>query len=332
MPPNDIPWTYIADQIGRRKCTPVISNRLILDLLFDKQNVAAAWAKDAGYPLADVENTALVAQYISVTQRDTSRAKADYLHFLRQQLLNRAAQDSAVAPTLLEQARRERGLSFSQLAGDRLGYPHSAQPHDTPLGLLASFDMPIYLTTSPHLFLEGALRGVGKAPRTEMYAWHDGLDEEMPEAYRPDPDFVPSVEAPLVYHFHGIDEYPDSLVLTEDDHLEFLEHVIHDFREAGKMPNAVRNAISSSILILIGYNVHSWELRAVLQELLRDQPRRPRSVAIQLDPSTANGVTDRDRFQEFLQLYLAQDRYRFDVFWGDTQSFLEKLWETWQSP
>ena len=84
-------------------------------------------------------------------------------------------------------------------------------------------------------------------------------------------------------------------------------------------------------MILIGYNVHSWELRAVLQELLRDQPRRPRSVAIQLDPSAANGVTDRDRFQEFLQLYLAQDRYRFDVYWGDTQSFLTKLWETWQS-
>jgi len=331
MPPNEIPWTHIADQISRKKCTPIVSNRLILELLFEQQNVAAAWAKKAGYPLADVDNIALVAQYISVTQRDVYRAKADYLHFLRQQLLTRAAQNPAIAPALLDQARRERGLSFSQLAGDRLGLPHSADPHATPLGLLASFDMPIYLTTSPHLFLEGALRGVGKQPHTEMYAWHDGLDEGIPDAFRPDPDFVPTVETPLVYHFHGLDEYPDSLVLTEDDHLEFLENVIHDFREAGKMPNAVRNAISTCILILIGYNVHSWELRTVLQELLRDQPRRPRSVAIQLDPSAMNGVTDRDRFQEFLQLYLAQDRYRFDVYWGDTQSFLAKLWETWQS-
>ena len=84
------------------------------------------------------------------------------------------------------------------------------------------------------------------------------------------------------------------------------------------------------ILILLGYNIRSWEMRVILQELIRDQPRRPRSVAIQIDPHDMPDIVDTDRFQEYMQMYLAQDKYRFDVYWGDTLSFLKQLWETWQ--
>ena len=106
--------------------------------------------------------------------------------------------------------------------------------------------------------------------------------------------------------------------------------MIHDFREIGKMPNAVRNAISSTILILLGYNLRSWEMRVILQELIRDQPRRPRSVAIQIDPLDTPEILDSARFQEYVQMYLAQDRYRFDIYWGDALSFLKQLWSAWQ--
>ncbi len=329
MPNTDISWTYIADQINRKKCTPVISNQLILSSLYPAENVATEWAKSADYPLADSDNIALVAQYLSVTYRDNYRAKTEYLQFLKQRYLAAAEQDTSINATVLDQVRRERGLSLSQLAGERLGYPPAGE-QENALNLLAAFDMPIYLTTTPHLFLEIALRNLGKRPRTEVYAWHEALEEVIPPEYKADPDFQPTADEPLVYHLHGLDEFPDSLVLTEEDHLDFLGNVIHDFREIGKMPNAVRNAISSSILILLGYNVRSWEMRVILQELIRDQPRRPRSVAIQLDPHDMPDILDTDRFQEYMQMYLAQDKYRFDVYWGDTLSFLKQLWETWQ--
>lgn len=328
MPNNEIAWSYIADQINRKKCTPVISNQLILSALFPGQTVVNEWAKSGGYPLADA-NLALVAQYLSVTYRDAYRAKTEYLAFLKQRYLAAAAQDATLDQTVLDQVRRERSLSFSQLVGDRLGYP-AVGDTENPLNLLAAFDMPIYLTTSPHLLLETALRNLNKRPRTEVYTWHPSLEEIIPADYHHNPDFQPTTDAPLVYHLHGLDEFPDSLVLTEEDHLDFIGNVIHDFREIGKMPNAVRNAISSTILILLGYNVQSWEMRVILQELIRDQPRRPRSVAIQLDPHDMPEILDSARFQEYVQMYLAQDKYRFDIYWGDALTFLKQLWSAWQ--
>ncbi|GIK75494.1 MAG: hypothetical protein BroJett021_44820 [Chloroflexota bacterium] len=328
MPNNEISWSFIADQINRRRCTPVISNQLILGTLFPNAAVAAEWARTGNYPLADT-NLAMVAQYLSVTYRDAYRAKTEYLQFLKQRFLVAAEQEGVIDRGLLDQVRRERALSVSQLVGERLGVP-AVGDLENPLNLLAAFDMPIFLTTSPHLLIETALRNLGKRPRTEVYAWHPALEDVIPPEYHPDPNFQPTVDAPLVYHLHGLDEFPDSLVLTEEDHLDFVSNVIHDFREIGKMPNAVRNAISSTILILLGYNMRSWEMRVILQELIRDQPRRPRSVAIQLDPLDAPEILDSARFQEYVQMYLAQDKYRFDIYWGDALSFLKQLWNAWQ--
>ena len=62
----------------------MISNQLILGSLYPAENVATEWAKSADYPLADGDNIALVAQYLSVTYRDTYRAKTEYLQFLKQ--------------------------------------------------------------------------------------------------------------------------------------------------------------------------------------------------------------------------------------------------------
>ena len=51
--------------------------------------------------------------------------------------------------------------------------------------------------------------------------FEDG-EARFPRNYRPGRD------QPLVYHMHGFDEYPASLVLTEDDYLEFLVAILRD--------------------------------------------------------------------------------------------------------
>lgn len=326
--PDAIAWSYIAEQIDRKKCTPVVSDQLILETLFPRRALATEWARSSQCPLADT-SLPLVAQYLSVTYRDAYRAKTEYLRFLTQRYLEVAERDMNLSRSLLDQVRRERGLSFSRPIGERLGYPAPGDMENS-LNLLAAFDMPIFLTTSPYLLLETALRNLNKRPRTEVYLWHPLLETIIPPEFHPDPDFRPTVDEPLVYHLHGLDEFPDSLVLSEEDHFDFISNIIHDFREIGKMPNAVRNAISSTILILLGYNMQSWEMRIILQELIRDQPRRPRSVAIQLDPRDLPNTVDADRFQEYVQLYLSQDKFRFDIDWGDALSFLKRLWQAWQ--
>ena len=121
-------------------------------------------------------------------------------------------------------------LSFAQFC-DKFAYPAFDNPDD-PFLLLASLDLPIYITTDFHDFLEMALRKAGKRPRSDLCRWRSEL-KGIPSAFdEPFPDgrpYDPDPETPLVYHLFGRDEDPASLVLTEDDHLEFLAATYQDF-------------------------------------------------------------------------------------------------------
>lgn len=326
MSNTDIDWSYIVQEIYRTTCAPIISNGVINSSLFGSKNVVQAWAEEIGYPLADGGNVTRVAQFLSVTQQDPARAKSGYLQFLKESLLGWARTEPGANPSFLDQVEREmRRLTFSQLATERLHHPDFKNEPDNPLSILAALDIPVYLTTSHHHFMEAALRATDKTPHTQVYAWREGMEHNIPSEFRTDQGFEPDVKAPLVYHLHGIDDYPDSLVLTEDDHLEFLVYVAKDFKELGGTHDKVRNAISSSLLILLGYDLHAWDLRVLLAGLIKDMPRRPRSFAIQLKSGQVKGIKDSKQFREYLQksFGLAQ----FDVYWGDPQSFMLSLWK-----
>lgn len=322
---NNIAWDFIIEQIDQNKCTPIIGNQVVNGSLFERNSVVRAWAKEINYPLTDSDNLTRVAQFMSVIQKDVARAKSSYLNFLRSSLLHLAEQDASFAPDFLDQLKRERSLTFSQLAADRLKYPDLSEDSEHPLKILADLDISVYLTTSPHRFLEVALRGNGKSPRTEVYAWHDGLEDNLPDDCQTDLDFIPSVESPLIYHLHGIDDYPSSLVLTEDDHLEFIVNVTRDFPKVDVIPSAVRNALASSLLLLLGYDLHAWDLRVLLQGLIRGRPHRPRSFAIQLQPDSEQAIKNLDQFEQYLREYFSQAE--FDVYWGDVTGFAKSLWD-----
>ena len=328
MPGSSIDWYFITEQISQRKFAPIISNQIIGSTLFGSHDTVRAWAEKIQYPLADSDNLTRVAQFLSATIQDSARAKSGYLQFLKQSLLDLARGWARADQAYLDQVKGElRGLTLSQLAVERLGYPDFGEEMDNPLRILAALDIPIYLTTSYHHLMEAALKAAGKTPRTQLYCWREGLEDNIASEYRTDPNFEPGVQTPLVYHLHGIDDFPDSLVLTEDDFLEFLVNVTQDFN-TDAIPSAVRNALASSLLLLLGYDLHTLDLRVLLQGLIRGKPLRPRSFAIQLNPQ-ADGVKDTVQFQEYLQKYFGQ--VRFDVYWGDPQSFMKTLWDEWEA-
>ena len=328
MPNSNINWDFIIEQIQRKKFTPIISNQVINNLLFGSHNVVQAWAGDRDYPLADSDNLTRVAQFVSVTQQDLSRAKSGYLYFLKNSLLKLARTEPDANQAFLDQVQGElRGLTFSQLAAERLHYPDFKKESDNPLSILAALDIPIYITTGHHHFMEAALRAIAKTPRTELYCWREGLQDNIPPKYQTDPNFEPDLETPLVYHLHGIDDYPDSLVLTEDDYLEFLVNVTRDFNTED-IPSTVRNALSNSLLLLLSYDLHAWDLRVLLQGIIKGKPRRPRSYAIQLIPNEVQRREKTEQFQAYLREYF--DQVKFDVYWGDPQSFMQTLWQKWE--
>ena len=94
--------------------------------------------------------------------------------------------------------------------------------------VLASLNLPLYLTTNFDSFMTEALAARGRQPTRELCRWNERLDG-LPSIFEEQPDYVPTPEEPLVYHFFGTDGKPDSLVLTEDNYLDLL---VQDFGRA----------------------------------------------------------------------------------------------------
>lgn len=332
MVENKIRLDYIADQIRASGCTPVISNQLVLDMLFGKYGVAQALAKELGYPFADNHMLSRVAQYLRIKEERPDLAKWKYLDFLKQQLLKIAqARPGADQPFLAGIAAQIKRLHVTDLAVEHLKcLDCAADPPDNPLSVLARLDIPVYLTTCHHLFLEATLKQLQKKPRTEVYRWHDCL--KIPNQFAVDLTYVPSVEAPLVYHLQGIEDIPTSLVLTEDDHLDFLVSIRRDFNNAAIIPASVRTAVTTSVLLLLGYDIHGWDLRTVLKGFVEESqqnPLHPISVAIQINPEDRQADTiEVQQWHEYLESFFKT--VQIEVFWDTTDHFMTALWNELQ--
>jgi hypothetical protein len=324
---NDLDWKTIIRRIKAGKCTPIISHQVSGHHFSDQKSVVKAWADEVGYPLADHDDLTRVSQYASVTSRDVLSAKEDFLDFLKQRLLAQARDEqpeeqSAFLDTLEDELM---DLTFSEVAS-RLGYPSYENELDNPLRVLAELPLPIYLTTNFATFMEDALKAAGKEPRTEICYWHEDLEGDVPSVFEEDPDYQPSVEMPLVYHIHGLDVSPSSLVLTEDDYLDFLVKVSQD---PDAIPSRVAQALADSSLLLLGYRLQGWDFRVIFRGAIttRRSSRRLLSLSIQLVPDE-EGVKNLEEAQEYLRRYF--DNANFEIYWGDAQSFMQELWEQWE--
>ena len=74
--------------------------------------------------------------------------------------------------------------------------------------VLASLDLPLYLTTNYDSCMAEALAILGKEPGREICLWNDAL-YGLPSLFEDDPTYEPTAESPLVYHLFGSDEVAD---------------------------------------------------------------------------------------------------------------------------
>jgi len=137
------------------------------------------------------------------------------------------------------------------------------------------------------------------------------------------------VTNPLVYHLYGLEAYPQTLVLSEDDYLNFLIAMVEDTNTLNPVvPLGLRRALGESHLIMLGYNLADWDFRVLFRFILkfRRDEFSPRGMVIQLKKNTRT-AEDVERSLEYLGHYF--DRRKFDVDWNDPESFIQKLWNEW---
>jgi hypothetical protein len=210
-----------------------------------------------------------------------------------------------------------------------LDYPKFKDGQEDPLRILAKLPLHIYVTTSYYDFLERALQAEDKTPRTQVCFWAGEPRDVAPE-HRADPNFVPTKDKPLVYHLHGFEKYPESIVLSEDDYLDFLVRISQDTdANAPIIPLYLREALTESSLILLGYRLQDWDFRVLFRGIINAKHSNLRrfSLAIQLDPAQQQSVENAAGAQKYLQEYFEPAKFRVE--WGDTESFIKKLWQEW---
>ena len=316
--------TGIEDYISAGNVVPIISHTFSNDLVFGGHDAfIERYTKYIQYPFQRTDDFPRVLQFKSVVdEKGLWDLAYHYVNFAKNHLFEMAERADFPSEYLQELEEEFDQLTFSQFA-DRLKYPkfdQISEPQLHPLLILANFPLPIYITTSYHGFLEKALEKAKKKPVTEICYWHDGLKNIQSVL---DQGFEPSIDEPIVYHLCGYDEYPTSMVLTEDNFLQFLV-AISEFRgkDGDRIAGRIREAVSASQILLLGFDLDTWEFRSLFWGLIEGRnPWAPKSVSIQLRPTQEESL--------FFEKYMA--KAKFDVIWSDIDSFLRDLHQKVQS-
>ena len=330
------PREIILQNISKGCVIPVISDSFRMEQIFQElaeddestvvEGLIAQWARQIGYPMQDSSNLAQVAQYYFVERNDDLGARTEILSFMKKFLWNMANTD-VDDPTLAAglQGRIEEML-FSDLVKE-LDYPKFSGGIEDPLRILARFPLPIYITTSQSNFLERALEAEGKTPCTQICFW-SGEMTNIRREHRTNREFSPSLTSPLVYHLYGLEEYPQTLVLSEDDYINFLISVAEDNDSLNpKIPLSLRQALKESQLLLIGYRLSAWDFRVLFPLIMkyRHDGFSRRGMIIQVH-GRQNELSNAKAI-EYLRRYFGKKS--FDIDWDDTDTFIQKLWDEW---
>jgi hypothetical protein len=283
-------WDSLLRTIRDGNCTPFLGAGACAGFIPLGSQIAQEWAKQYKYPLDDPWDLTQVAQFLAIKR---------YPMFPKDEIVSRF--QTVVPPDF-----------------DVPGEPH---------GVLADLPLPIYITTNYDDFMTRALRSRHRNPSRELCRWNSLL-RDRPSVFDPGSGTEVSVANPVVFHLHGHDEVTESLVLTEDDYLDFLVNVS---RDPQIIPRRIERALAGTSLLFIGYRLADWDFRVLFRGLIGSLERslgRIR-IAVQLapEPSSSEGITQ-DQVLTYLEEYLGRDDVR--IYWGKASDFVQELKERWE--
>lgn len=278
---SDGQWEDLVRRIERGRCTPFLGAGVAAGILPLGGDVAETLSERYGYPYGKSRDLTRVAQYLAV-ERDPM--------FVKEKLVQ-----------LVEGAK----------------LPERRERPDEPHHLLARLPLPVYLTTNYDDLMMQALAARRKDPLSDVCRW----TEYIPAAtsvldLARNPPYVPSPANPLVFHLHGRADVVESLVVTEDDYLEFLGNVSES---NGVIPQRVKGALTDAALLFIGYQLADWNFRVILRGLARPGYS---NYAVMPPPGAGERT---EKIQNFLTRYYGNLNVR--VYWGTAQEFLRELFE-----
>jgi hypothetical protein len=285
---NDLDWTMLLQRIKRGECTPFLGAGAAYPALPLGSTLAREMAERHQYPLENPSDLVRVTQYVAV-QTDPLFPKLEVL--------------DAIA---------------------KAKPPDFALPNE-PHGVLADLPLKYYFTTNYDDYMVRALVSRGKHPQRELFRWNSELAQTHDSIFDTELEHEPTSAGPIVFHLHGHNEVPDSLVLTEDDYLDFLVNVSSN---RCQVPHWIERALARNTLLFIGYSLADWSFRVIFQSLVntRERSLQRGNFMVQVLPLPPDAPEEeRRRVQHYLDKYFNGKRIR--VYWGTAAEFCQELRE-----
>lgn len=298
---NQSDWDLLLSRIKNGRCTPFLGAGVCAKVLPLSSEIAEEWARELGFPLDDCTDLAHVAQFLAVKFGDAMHPK--------DLLVDRF---NAVIDKLKEAQSSE--------------FEDPYEPHR----VLADLPMPIYITTNYDNFMIEALAKRGKKPVQEVCRWYEHFDrtrrKKTPTVFKPGAKITE--QNPVVYHLHGHIGARESIVLTEDDYLDFLVSVSED---KAIVPPRIQQAMTGTTLLFLGYSLNDWDFRVLFRSLVSYLPHNIglAHISVQLVPVKNTAPEEqKQKAQEYLHRYF--DKRSIHVYWGTCQDFARELKDRWE--
>ena len=308
-------WAPILEALNQGQLVPIIGPDINQGLLPSNEEVTSLWSKKweyprYNYPLNNRNDLPRVARFVE-TINTTNTTK--YPH--------RALQTLYTEELLEREKTEDRAKLTKKPLPDvisAIARRYFESDPEAPHRILADLNVSTYLTTTPDNFMAEALKYCGREPRRELIQWWEGVTE--PANYQV---LNGTRESPIVWHLFGASPKTPTLVLTEDDHLDFLRNVS---KEPWRLPVTLMSTLTESLLLFLGFNVRDLDFRILFKALISHLKVASGRVAIlQIQPEQS--YKEREFDLKLVRNFLENDstEFKITIRWSSVRDFLLQL-------
>ncbi len=184
---------------------------------------------------------------------------------------------------------------------------------DTPNEIhrnLAGLPFEFIITATPDKMFVNALAEKHKHPKISGYNFIKKISENEPA--------TGTEQNPLVFYLYGTVDDPESLVMTENDLLDFLVSVIS--KDPG-LPSSIIAELNSANknFLFIGFGFKHWYLRILLHVLAKGNPKQSRSFALEFNPENP------DEYKSAILFFKNYNNCKIHIFHDELIEFTKKL-------
>lgn len=316
-------WNTLLSNIKDGECTPFLGAGVTEKLLPSPAAIARKLAEDNYYPLPQRDNLFSVSQFIGTTDNKLLRKQA--LRALSEGFLSQMKLKDKLTPQPTQLSEVIRQVQAQRTIFDE-GEIHYQ---------LAELNLPLYITTNVDDFMYLALKAKQEAgqdaspeqgPRQYVPRWRKLLRTK--EGNKDELDPPPSSEEPVVLHLFGKDDDMLSMVLTQDDYLDYFACLARYHQHL--IPSSIDERLASTTLLFLGYRLDDLDLKIILRGLLANVDSEGYDmlhVAVQMEVASEN-QKEQEEVIRYFQKYFSKSN--IDVYWGSTHQFVADLYSKWQ--